>query len=58
MHVEFVIEEDGRVFRAKAVVVSGRDVPAIAACIEDMVTSFTFDPPSGGPVSVRYPFSF
>jgi len=56
--VEFVIEEDGRVFRAKAVVVSGRDVPAIAACIEDMVTSFTFDPPSGGPVSVRYPFSF
>jgi len=54
--MEFQIDEDGSVSEAHVVDDELRN-DTIARCFQGVTSRMEFPPPSGGPVSVRYPFS-
>ena len=53
--VRYVIGSEGRVLSAE-VASSTHPLPAVAVCIASTIRSWQFSPPTGGAVTVQYPF--
>ncbi|MBU1899370.1 AgmX/PglI C-terminal domain-containing protein [Myxococcota bacterium] len=55
--IQFTIEESGRVGEVKTMINTTGD-PVVASCIEEKIQRFRFPKPSGGSVTVAFPFVF